>query len=196
MAMLVHGTRTVSPSVGNGGFGAGFPANKVEGAKFYTVDKLAEMAGEKPASTWPGEKEEQDESQSILGVVAKLVTAPNDVNKTESQANQDAITVVQDGANVTVKGNLASLNSFASTNPNQGTAKWIALDIETKAESITSVTWNGGALTADDVAESASVGLAQNHIIFWAKAEALPRTINIASEGFESAALVVSFEEA
>lgn len=200
MAMLVHGTRTVSPSVGNGGFGAGFPANKVEGAKFYTQEKLAAMAGEKPASTWPGKKEasseEEEQSQSILGVVAKLVTAPNDVNKTESQANQDAITVVQDGANITVKGNLASLNSFASTNPNQGTAKWIALDIETKAESITSVTWNGSALTADDVAESASVGLAQNHIIFWAKAEALPRTINIASEGFESVALVVSFEEA
>ena len=191
MAMLVHGTRTVSPSVGNGGFGAGFPANKVEGAKFYTQEELAAMAGEKPASTWPGEKE-----QSILGVVAKLVTAPNDVNRAESQANQDAITVVQNGANVPVKGNLASLNSFASTNPNQGTAKWIALDIETKAESITSVTWNGSALTADDVAESASVGLAQNHIIFWAKAEALPRTINIASEGFESVALVVSFEEA
>ena len=191
MAMLVHGTRTVSPSVGNGGFGAGFPANKVEGAKFYTVDELAEMAGEKPASTWPGEKE-----QSLLGAVVKLATAPNDVNRAESQANQDAITVVQNGANVTVKGSLASLNSFASTNPNQGTAKWIALDIETKAESITSVTWNGSALTADDVAESASVGLAQNHIIFWAKAEALPRTINIASEGFESVALVVSFEEA
>lgn len=195
MAMLVHGTRTVSPSVGNGGFGAGFPANKVEGAKFYTQEELAAMAGEKPASTWPGEKE-KEQSQSILGVVAKLVTAPNDVNRAESQANQDAITVVQNGTNVTVKGNLASLNSFASTNPNQGTAKWIALDIETKAESITSVTWNGSALTADDVAESASVGLAQNHIIFWAKAEALPRTINIASEGFESAALVVSFEEA
>lgn len=193
--MLVHGTRTVSPSVGNGGFGAGFPANKVEGAKFYTQEELAAMAGEKPASTWPGEKE-KEQSQSILGVVAKLVTAPNDVNRAESQANQDAITVVQNGTNVTVKGNLASLNSFASTNPNQGTAKWIALDIETKAESITSVTWNGSALTADDVAESASVGLAQNHIIFWAKAEALPRTINIASEGFESAALVVSFEEA
>lgn len=195
MAMLVHGTRTVSPSVGNGGFGAGFPANKVEGAKFYTQEELAAMAGEKPASTWPGEKEEE-QSQSILGAVVKLATAPNDVNRAESQANQDAITVVQDGANVTVKGNLASLNSFASTNPNQGTAKWIALDIETKAESITSVTWNGSALTADDVAESASVGLAQNHIIFWAKAEALPRTINIASEGFKSAALVVSFEEA
>lgn len=192
MAMLVHGTKSVSVPTGNAGFKV-FPPVSAEGAKFYTLEELEALKAsvEKPASTWPGEKE-----QSILGVVAKLVTAPNDVNRAESQANQDAITVVQNGANVTVKGNLASLNSFASTNPNQGTAKWIALDIETKAESITSVTWNGSALTADDVAESASVGLAQNHIIFWAKAEALPRTINIASKGFESVALVVSFEEA
>ena len=33
---------------------------------------------------------------------SKLTTAPNDVNKTESQANQDAVTVTKSGNNIVV----------------------------------------------------------------------------------------------
>ena len=208
MAMLVHGTKSVSVPTGNAGFVSTFPKAS-EDVKFYTPEELEEMRasnGQQAESTWPGKKEsssdpqqpaeEEPTSNSILGVVAKLATAPNDVNKEASQANQDAISVEQDGAAVVVKGSLAALNTFASTNPSQGEGKWIGLDIETKANSIVDVKWNGSQLGAEDVIESASVGLAQNHIIFWAKAEALPRTITLSSEGFEDAQLVVSFEEA
>lgn len=213
MAMLVHGTRNVSVPTGNAGFVSTFP--KVgENVKFYTPEQLEAMRasnGQQAKSTWPGKKESSSEnseepsspsaeepvsSNSVLGVVAKLATAPNDVNKEASQANQDAISVEQNGASVVVKGSLDALNTFASTNPSQGEGKWIGLDIETKANSIVDVKWNGSQLSAEDVIESASVGLAQNHIIFWAKAEALPRTITLSSEGFEDAQLVVSFEEA
>lgn len=212
MAMLVHGTRSVSVPTGNAGFVSTFP--KVgDDVKFYTPEELEEMRannGQQAESTWPGKKEsssEEDEepsgpsaeepvsSNSILGVVAKLATAPNDVNKEVSQANQDMISVEQDGASVVIVGTLADLNTFASTNPAQGEAKWIGLDIETKANSIVDVKWNGTQLGAGDVIESASVGLAQNHIIFWAKAEALPRTITLSAEGFDDAQLVVSFQE-
>jgi len=208
MAMLVHGTRNVSVPTGNAGFVSTFP-KAGEDVKFYTPEQLEEMRannGQQAESTWPGKKEsssdpqqpdeEEPASNSVLGVVAKLATAPNDVNREASQANQDAISVEQDGAAVVVKGSLAALNTFASTNPSQGEGKWIALDIETKANSIVDVKWNGSQLGAEDVIESASVGLAQNHIIFWAKAEALPRTITLSSEGFDDAQLVVSFEEA
>lgn len=214
MAMLVHGTRNISVPTGNAGFVSTFPKVS-EDVKFYTPEELEEMRasnGQQAESTWPGKKESSSEdseepsdpsaeeepvsSNSILGVVAKLATAPNDVNKEASQANQDAISVEQDGASVVVKGSLDALNTFASTNPSQGEGKWIALDIETKANSIVDVKWNGSQLGAEDVIESASVGLAQNHIIFWAKAEALPRTITLSSEGFDDAQLVVSFEEA
>lgn len=206
--MLVHGTRNVSVPTGNAGFVSTFP-KAGEDVKFYTPEQLEEMRannGQQAESTWPGKKEsssdpqqpdeEEPASNSVLGVVAKLATAPNDVNREASQANQDAISVEQDGAAVVVKGSLAALNTFASTNPSQGEGKWIALDIETKANSIVDVKWNGSQLGAEDVIESASVGLAQNHIIFWAKAEALPRTITLSSEGFDDAQLVVSFEEA
>lgn len=213
MAMLVHGRKVVSVPTGSRGFAGAFPSVG-EDVKFYTPEELEELRASKESavSTWPGKKEsssddeEDDEegqpeepasdSVSVLGTVAKLAVAPNDVNKEASQANQDAITIIQNGNSVVVKGNLESLNTFASTNPSQGEAKWIGLDIETKANSIVDVKWNGSQLSAADVIESASVGLAQNHIIFWAKAEALPRTIVLSAEGFEDAELVVSFEEA
>ena len=81
------------------------------------------------------------------------------------------MTVSQNGNNIVIKGSLDSLNTFASTNPAQGEAKWIGLDLGTSVDDITKLTWNGGALTADDVAEAASVGLGAGHIVFWAKAE-------------------------
>lgn len=118
------------------------------------------------------------------------------MNKEQSQANQDAVTISQSGNNVIITGNLDSLNSFASTNPAQGSAKWIGIDLGTNVDDITKLTWNGGALTADDVAESASVGLGAGHIIFWAKAEQLPRTITIGGEGYTAVEITVSFANA
>ena len=113
---------------------------------------------------------------------SKLTTAPNDVNKTESQANQDAVTVTSDESTITVKGNLETLNTFASTNEAQGSGKWIGIDINTGLDSILDVTWGGQPLTQADVDEAASVGLGAGHIIFWVKAEALPRTIILGHE--------------
>lgn len=113
---------------------------------------------------------------------SKLTTAPNDVNKTESQANQDAVTVTSNESTITVKGNLETLNTFASTNEAQGSGKWIGIDINTGLDSILDVTWGGQPLTQADVDEAASVGLGAGHIIFWVKAEALPRTITLGHE--------------
>ena len=47
---------------------------------------------------------------------SKLETAPADVNQTVAQENQDAITISSDGV---VKGKLAELNTYTSTNPAQ-----------------------------------------------------------------------------
>ena len=90
------------------------------------------------------------------------------------------------------------MNSFASTNPSQGTAKWIGLDLATNVSSITELKWNGSQLTEDDVAEAASVGLGAGHIVFWTKADVIsqtPRTIRLNAEGREPVEITVSFEE-
>ena len=164
---------------------------------------VAQMAGtyvveaygyrETMTSVEANNEEDIDNVESSLVVTAaKLAVAPNDLNKEKSQANQDAIIVTQRGNNISVVGDLSTLNSFESTNPSQGSGKWIGLDLGVNVDSITELTWSGSALTEDDVAESASVGLAENHIIFWAKAENLPRTIRIGKDG-EEVSLKVSF---
>lgn len=87
------------------------------------------------------------------------------------------------------------MNSFASTNAAQGSGKWIGLDLGTNLSSIEGATWNGSALTADDVAEAASVGLGAGHIIFWGKAANLMagKTVTIGAEGYESAEITIKF---
>lgn len=116
---------------------------------------------------------------------SKLATAPNDANKTESQANQDAVTVSQSGNTITITGSLNALNSFASTNPAQGSGKWIGLDLNTGLDTIVGSTWGDSyELTQDDVDEAASVGLGAGHIIFWTKAEDLPKTIKVNGESY------------
>ena len=117
------------------------------------------------------------------------------MNKEQSQANQDAVTVTQDGSNVTISGNLNALNTFASTNAAQGSGKWIGLDIATDLDSIVGATWNGSALSQADVDEAASVGLGAGHIVFWGKAAALAagRTITIGAADHEDAVFTITF---
>lgn len=107
------------------------------------------------------------------------------MNQADSQFNQDAVTVAQDGQTITITGSLDTLKSFASTNPSQGSGKWIGLDLNTGLETIVGAKWGANyTLTQDDVDEAASVGLGAGHIIFWTKAEDLPKTISINDEEF------------
>ena len=108
---------------------------------------------------------------TVTRSINKIKSAPNDNNHDWSQLNQNNIEVVYNGVDlVTIKGNLNELNSFASTNPSQGTAKWIGLDIETRYP-ITTLKYNNYQLTTADVEESASLGLNHYHIVLWLKAE-------------------------
>ena len=67
MAMLVHGTKSVSIPTGSRGFAGAFPTVE-DDVKFYTLEELEEMAEsvEKPVSTWPGKKESSEEEGGNL----------------------------------------------------------------------------------------------------------------------------------
>lgn len=135
----------------------------------------------------------------LVGAVKKLAGFPEDWagERELAQFNQDAIIVDQKGDVITIRGILDTLNETESS-AGQGVHKWIAIDIETRAASIADVRWGGYQLTVDDVADSASVGLAENHIIFWAKADDLinnPRDVVLSADGFEDVTLKFSFVE-
>ena len=57
------------------------------------------------------------------------------------------------------------------------------------------MTWNGYELTQADVDEAASVNLGAGHIIFWAKAETLPKEIVLGAPDREDTTINVVFEE-
>ena len=89
----------------------------------------------------------------MIVAVSVLETVADDINQEVSQANQDAIEIVSLDNNeygVTING---ALNSFASTNITQGTGQWIGLVVNTGESDITSVLYNGVALTEEDVLE-------------------------------------------
>ena len=94
-----------------------------------------------------------------------------------------------------IVGSLDELKSFDSTNPAQGNGKWVGIDIDTGLDTIVGATWQGYALPEDDADEAASVGVGAGDIIFWAKAEVLPRTITIGAPEKEDISVTVSFRD-
>ena len=75
------------------------------------------------------------------------------------------------------------MNEFASTDPNQGTGKWIALAIDTGEDSIIGVKYNGYALSQADVDEAASVGIGEGSFVLWLKAENGDKKFTLSKEG-------------
>lgn len=125
--------------------------------------------------------------------VSVLETVADDINQEVSQANQDAIEIVSLDNNeygVTING---ALNSFASTNITQGTGQWIGLVVNTGESDITSVLYNGVALTEEDVLEAASVGVDSGSFVLWVKAETLPKQFILQTAG--KAATTITIKE-
>lgn len=125
--------------------------------------------------------------------VSVLETVADDINQEVSQANQDAIEIVSLDNNeygVTING---ALNSFASTNITQGTGQWIGLVVNTGESDITSVLYNGVALTEEDILEAASVGVDSGSFVLWVKAETLPKQFTLQTAG--KAATTITIKE-
>ena len=123
--------------------------------------------------------------------VSKLETVAADDNEVVSQANQDAIDVVDLGNNeyqILVNG---TLNSFVSTNPAQGVGKWVGLVVNTGEDDITKVKYNGVALTQDDVLEAATVGVGAGSFVWWIKQNTLPKQITLSVDGKADAVITV-----
>lgn len=119
---------------------------------------------------------------------ASAVPAGLGDNRTACQENQSKVnaTVVGNEMTVTVTGGVDSLNEWASSNPSQGTGKWIALDIATGTNDITTVKYQGELLTAADVEEADQWKFAKGHFVLWIKAENVkitPKTFTLGGEG-------------
>ena len=122
----------------------------------------------------------------------------------EYQENQEKlnVTVNNNAIAVTVTGGIDSLNEWTSTDPGQATygdQPWIALDIDTGLDDITKVSYNGSALTAQDVADAAAWGLGAGHFILWLRANAVhssEKTFTLSGEGLDTVTVTVTVDDA
>ena len=122
----------------------------------------------------------------------------------EYQENQEKLNVAvnNDTIAVTVTGGIDSLNEWTSTDPGQATAgdkPWIALDIDTGLDDITKVSYNGSALTAQDVADAAAWGLGAGHFILWLKADDVHtggKTFTLSGDDMDSVTVSITVDDA
>ena len=129
--------------------------------------------------------------------VSDIPTPPE--TPAECTLNQAAVEsyAIADGI-ITVTVDPADLAEYASSNPAQGTHKWVGMEITTGLPDITAVKYNGYQLTAEDAAESASVGSSAGDIVMWLKCDEIvttPKVFTLWASGYPGTAFTVVIAE-
>ena len=110
-------------------------------------------------------------------------------------ANNSKASVQIDQNVVTIATNVDDLEESTSSNPAQGTHKWIGLGIGTGLSSVDLATYNGSQLTVEDGAEAASVGLDQDgEFVLYIRADEVaetPKVIRLGSDGLPDVTLAI-----
>ena len=129
--------------------------------------------------------------------VSNLPTPPE--TPAECALNQAAVVsfAIADGI-IAVTVDPVDLAEYASSNPAQGTHKWIGMLISTGLSDITAVKYNGFQLTSDDVTEAASVGGSAGDIVMWLKCDEIvstPKVFTLWASGYPKTAFTVVIAE-
>lgn len=118
----------------------------------------------------------------------------------DSRANQAAVKGVSyTGGVATIDVDVSDLTAYASDDPNQGTHKWIGLDVNTGLNTIVGLVYNGSyTMSQTDVEEAATVALGAGHFVLWVKADELvetPKTITIGKRGYNTVTIEIGVSE-
>ena len=114
-------------------------------------------------------------------------------------ANQSKVMAIDvDGDVITVVVSVSELIAFPSSNPAQGTHKWVGMLITTGLADITAAKYNGSQLTSADAAEAAAVGGSAGDIVMWLKCDEIintPKVFTLWVSGYPEATFTVVIEE-
>lgn len=102
---------------------------------------------------------------------------------------------VLDDGQLTITVDVDELTESASSEPSQGTHKWLALEIGTGFADITTVKYNGSLLTAQDVSDAQATGCSTGSFVLYIKAEEVletPKTITLKAAGYGEATITIS----
>jgi len=127
--------------------------------------------------------------------VAKI-PAPTEEDLVSNQSKVSGITIEDNVITVAVP--VSELISFPSSNPAQGTHKWIGMLITTGLSDITAVKYNGSQLTAADDTEATAVGGSAGDIVMWLKCDEIinmPKVFTLWASGYPEATFTVVIAE-
>lgn len=126
--------------------------------------------------------------------VAKIST-PSGEELIANQSKVTDISIIDDI--ITVSVDVDELVAFPSSNPAQGTHKWIGMNITTGLPDITAVKYNGYQLTAADALEAAAFGGSAGDILMWLKCDEIvdtPKIFTLWSSGYGENTYMVVIE--
>ena len=127
--------------------------------------------------------------------VAKAPTSLSD-DMSVNQSKVESVTIEDNIITVSVPVN--ELIAFPSSNPVQGTHKWVGILITTGLPDITEAKYNNSQLTAADVAEAAAVGGSAGDIVMWLKCNEIvntPKTFTLWASGYPETTFTVVVAE-
>lgn len=132
----------------------------------------------------------------VWNVSVSKIPTPSGEDIIANQSNVTAITI-EDGV-ITVVVPVSELIAFPSSNPVQGTHKWVGMLITTGLPDITAVKYNGSQLTSADAAEAAAVGGSAGDIVMWLKCDEIvsaPKVFTLWASGYPEATFTVVITE-
>ena len=117
----------------------------------------------------------------------------------DMSANQSKVEFVTIEDNIiTVTAPVDELLAYPSSNPAQGTHKWVGMLITTGLPDITAVKYNGSQLTAADATEATTVGGSAGDIVMWLKCDEIintPKVFTLWASGYPEATFTVVITE-
>ena len=125
-------------------------------------------------------------------ITAGLAPTPTEEVLVANKAKVQSVTLADGVITVTVDVN--ELTESASSDPNQGTHKWVALEIGTGISDITGVKLNGAALTEQDVNDAQATGCASGSLVLYIKVEEAAETpvaFTLWADGYGETSLTV-----
>ena len=130
-------------------------------------------------------------------VDSNLIANPTDEELVTNHAKVTSVVCENNNIEVTVP--VKELIAYPSSNPAQGTHKWLGLEIKTGLASIVGVTYNKDyVLTQEDATEATSVGCSAGSFVLYIKTEEIaetPRTIYLDKAGYAGVAITINIKD-
>lgn len=139
-------------------------------------------------------------TNSTFTLTPVLITSHPSSAETAVVANSGLASLDTSTAGVwAISGDLDSMTESASSNPSQGTHKWIGLLIDTNIPELDGLSFGGSPLTDADYQEAATFEQASgtnDYIILYLKADDLTsRTLTFTKDGYDTAEITVTFTD-